>query len=211
MPKTCSQCQNVAPDEAVACPNCGAALAGDPPAGAPPGAPVGATPGAGTTSSLPPFRFDASRLTQADRITGIASLVLIIALFLPWFSISGTYATVSVSVSWDGTTAHGYLWLVFVIALAVVAYLVAKAGWGKLPFDLPAPESLVIMTATVVNVVLVLIAFLLKPGGDLYSGVGWTFGSFVALAAAVVAAAPTAIPAIQRRRGASGQTPGTPA
>jgi hypothetical protein len=48
--------------------------------------------------------------------------------------------------------------------------------------------------------VLTILAFLLKPGGIGFSGIGWGFGAFVGLIAAVVAAAPLAIPAIQARR-----------
>jgi hypothetical protein len=52
------------------------------------------------------------------------------------------------------------------------------------------------LVATIVNLVLVFIAFIDKPGG---SGVGWEFGAFVALIAAVVAAAPYAIPPLRAK------------
>jgi hypothetical protein len=48
---------------------------------------------------------------------------------------------------------------------------------------------------TGVNVVLVLLAFLLKP-----SGFGWTYGAFLALAAAVVAFLPFGVPLVQAQR-----------
>ncbi len=40
-------------------------------------------------SGMSPVQLDMNRLTKADRITGVATLVLFIALFLPWFGISG--------------------------------------------------------------------------------------------------------------------------
>jgi hypothetical protein len=40
----------------------------------------------------------------------------------------------------------------------------------------------------------------LKPGGYGFSGIGWGFGAFVGLVAAIVAAFPTAAPAIKARR-----------
>jgi hypothetical protein len=51
-----------------------------------------------------------------------------------------------------------------------------------------------------VNAVLTIFAFLLKPGGIGFSGIGWGFGSFIGLIAALVAAFPTAVPAFQARR-----------
>jgi hypothetical protein len=52
------------------------------------------------------------------------------------------------------------------------------------------------MVATLINLVLVFIAFIDKPGG---SGVGWEFGAFVALIAAAAAAAPYAIPQLRAK------------
>jgi len=63
-------------------------------------------------------------------------------------------------------------------------------GLWNLPATSPLRREQILLGATTVNLVLVLIAFLLKPGGDTHSGVGWSFGAFVALIAAVVAAFP---------------------
>jgi hypothetical protein len=52
------------------------------------------------------------------------------------------------------------------------------------------------MAATLVNLVIVFLAFIFKPGG---SGVGWEFGAFLALIAAIVAAAPFAIPQLRAK------------
>jgi hypothetical protein len=48
---------------------------------------------------------------------------------------------------------------------------------------------------TAVNLVLVVLAFLLKP-----SGFGWTYGALLALAAAVVAFLPFGVPLVQEQR-----------
>ena len=48
-----------------------------------------------------------------------------------------------------------------------------------------------------VNLLLTFIGFIDKPYGF---GVGWSFGAFVALVAAVVAAAPLGVPMIQAAR-----------
>jgi hypothetical protein len=204
MPKTCPQCQNVATDDANNCPSCGAALNADPtPAQAAPtaaapgvGAPTQAAPAgpavARSGSSLPPFAFDLARLNLADMIAAVASFVLLISLFLSWFGVT----VIGIHLTASGTSAHGWLWLVFIICLAILAYMVCIAGWGNLPFAPQIPHLTAMIAATVANLVLVFIAFIDKPGG---SGVGWEFGAFLALIAAVVAAAPYAIPQLRAR------------
>jgi len=81
---TCSNCQTESAEGTAVCPGCGAALAAAPaaPAAAPPAAPA-AAPAAASQ-----IKFDASTLAQADRITGIATIVLFISLFLPWYKVS---------------------------------------------------------------------------------------------------------------------------
>jgi hypothetical protein len=135
------------------------------------------------------FNFDARRWTLPDRIAGIASLVVLISLFLPWFSATATLDGISESASASGTTAHGWLWLVFIISLAIVAFLILIAGFQVLPFKLPVPNERLLLGATGVNLVLVFLAFILVPGngGDSDVSIGWTFGAFVGLLAAIVA------------------------
>jgi hypothetical protein len=118
--------------------------------------------------------------------------VLFISLFLPWFSVSFAFVTASAS----GLTAHGFLYIVLLICLAIFAYLVARAGFEEMPFKMPVGHEPVLLIATLVNAVLVLIALIDKPYG---SGVGWSYGGFLALIAAVIAAAPLALPAIGAR------------
>src|SRR5579872_3541194 len=134
---------------------------GGPAASPPPGGPMGHTPGSGQA-----FRFDAKRWTRNDQIVGVASLVLMISLFLPWFSASvsaGSFGSASDSAS--GTSVHGWLWLVFVIGLLILAYLVAFAGFAMERISLPLRHELLLLVATGLNLLLVLIAFFDKPGG----------------------------------------------
>ena len=201
MPKTCPQCQSEAADVAAFCPNCGAALGGTtaapssppppPPAGDPAGTQVPPAVATGG-SSRPAYKFDAGRWSLADWIAGIASIVLFISLFLSWFGVS----VIGISVTVSGVSAHGFLYIVMIICILEVAYLVLRAGWDKLPVDVKLPHLTVMLIATVVNVVLVFIAFIDKPGG---SGVGWEFGAFLALIAAIAAAVPYAIPQVRAR------------
>ena len=133
--------------------------------------------------------------TQPERITAIASLVLLISLFLPWFTYNFGAGSLSVDGLW-----HGWMYLVFILCLIILVFLVAKASYAETPFKLPMAEEQLLLYATVINLVLTLLAFVFKPGGIGFSGIGWGFGAFVGLAAAVVAAAPLGVPAIRARR-----------
>jgi hypothetical protein len=205
MAQTCPQCQSQAGDEANHCPNCGASLstaaaaphdasATGPASGSsapPPAAAAAPTAAAASRSALPPFKFDLARWTLADRIAGVATLVLFICLFLPWFTISFGFGSGSVNGLW-----HGWMWLSLILSIAIIAYLVLLAGWEKLPISQDVPHLTVMLIATIVNAVLVLISFIDKPGG---SGVGWGFGAIVGLIAALAAAAPYAIPQLRAK------------
>jgi hypothetical protein len=165
-----------------------------PPAGSPPaGSPPPAAPGART--SMPAFSFDLGNLSQSERITGVATLVLFISLFLPWFTYSFGFGSVSVDGLW-----HGWMYLVLIICLGILAYLVMRTGYRQMPFKLPMADEQLLLIATAVNAVLSILAFLLKPGGIGFSGIGWGFGAFLGLAASIVAAVPLAVPAIKARR-----------
>ena len=156
-----------------------------------------ATSGAATApgASRPAFSLDVNRLARAERITGIATLVLFISLFLPWY----TYSFGPVSISADGLW-HGWMYLVLLVSVAVMVFIVLRAGFEVMPFKVGLSDAQLLLIATVFNAVLCILAFLLKPGGIGFSGIGWGFGAFLGLAAAIVAAAPLAVPAIQARR-----------
>jgi hypothetical protein len=99
-----------------------------------------------------------------------------------------------------GTTGHGYLWIVFILALAVVASVIIKAGFEALPFNLPMGLTQLLLVLTGINLVLVLIAFLLKPSTGLSGlSVGWGFGAFVGLICAIAAVVPLALPLVRAR------------
>jgi hypothetical protein len=156
-------------------------------AGAPgqasPAAPPGPA-GLGTT----PFRLDLRRLTAADRTIGIASLLTFIALFLPWFGVG----VEGVSISESGMSAHGYLAIVLILSLAIVIYLLLRAGWDRLPMRLPVAHAPLLLVVTGLQLLIVLVAFLLKP-----DGLNWYFGAYLGLAAAIAACVPIGIPAMR--------------
>ena len=134
----------------------------------------------------------------------MASLVVLISLFLPWFSGSissdNTLGLSASSGSESGTAAHGWLWLVFVIVLLIVGYLVCAAGFQVLPVKLPLRHDQVLLVATGVNLLLVFIGFLFKPSTYGIAGlsIGWSIGAFLALIAALVAVAALTPPGRER-------------
>src|SRR5215467_14180159 len=180
----CAQCNEVNAWTLARCRSCGAPLA----------ASTGSSPGTGVRSEAPPasrrapgapeagpaFAFDARRWTFADRVTGVATLVLLVSLFLPWFGTDGDFFNVSVDGMW-----HGYMVIVLILAVAIVGYLVLRAGFGSLPIGLSvtATGSLLAGAASL-NLLLAVISFATKPAGT-----DWQYGAYVGLTAAIVAAA----------------------
>jgi hypothetical protein len=206
----CAQCQTANGQDSAFCANCGAPLAPAAPAGyggptsydMPPAAqyqPGQAGPFMQRSSALPPVNFDLNRLTTVDRIIAGATLVTMISLWLPWFSgkYSALGATSTGSIS--GTGDHGWLWLEFILALALLAYFAAKAAWDQPPFRLPVTDEWLLIGGTGLQFVLILIGFLALPSTDGIQGfsISWDFGAFLALIASIVAAGPVIYPAVK--------------
>ena len=137
MPQTCPQCQSQVADDAGTCPSCGSSLSASPTSTATQAAPTVSAPApaaaagaaASSGSSIPAYKFDAARWSLADRIAGVATVVLFISLFLAWFGIT----VIGITVTASGVSAHGYLYIVMVICILEIAYLVLRAGWDELP------------------------------------------------------------------------------
>jgi hypothetical protein len=173
----CSRCLIEVPLGTALCPKCGAAIR----------RPVMPQP---TTKPPRKSRQRLNGLNAKDRVAGPASLVLLISLWLPWYS----FGPFSVS----GLSAHGWLFIAVLDAIVLVLYVVITAfGAGDLADQgrLSKEQLLVLLTGG--NVALVVLGFLLKP-----SGFSWSWGAFLALVAAMVAFLPFGIPLIraQRRR-----------
>ena len=117
-----------------------------------------------------------------------------ISLWFPWYSAS-YLGRPDGSIS--GTADHGWLWLEFILALVLIAYLAARAAWDALPFNLPLAHDRLLIVGTGVQFLLILIGFLALPSSDGIEGIsiGWDFGSFLALIGAIVAGGPVIYPA----------------
>ena len=162
------------------------------------------------SSGLPPVNFDLNRLTNADKIVAVATLITMISLWLPWFS--GKYSALGItsSATVSGTGVHGWLWLEFILALALLVYIAARAAWDRLPFNLPIAHERLLVVGTAVQLLLIVGGFFAMPPTNGVQGlsISWDFGAFLALIASIVAAAPVIYPVVKSyldsRKAASG-------
>jgi hypothetical protein len=186
----CTRCQTPSEPDSAFCANCGQSLQG---AAAVPGPKAAGTPGPQSSVGKRPtgeaFRFDLHRLGRTELVVGGASLVVLISLFLPWYGFSVLGANYSV----NGVTSHGYLYIVLLLTLAILAYLMLRAGWDQSPLALPIAHGPLLLIGTAIQLLLVFIAFLDKPIPQL----SWDFGAWITLIAAVTAAVPVITPAVR--------------
>ena len=151
-------------------------------------------PGAGAT---------VRRWDRSDAAIGLALAVLAVSLFLPWFS--GTVRLGSETLvrngAVGGTRAHGYLWLVLVLAVVAMSVLVARDAVRRIPGNMPSPGQLLVGT-TGLALILTVLGLAFRPPGvgrrafgwtgyapipHFVVSVSWSYGGFVAVAAAAVA------------------------
>ena len=182
----CAQCNEVNAWTLARCRNCGAPLA----------ASASTSPGTGVREDVLPashrapgvreasqaavtaFAFDARRWTRADHVTGGATLILLVSLFLPWFGTDNGFFNVSVDGMW-----HSYMVIDLILAVAILGYLVLRAGFGSLPFGLSdTAAGQLLAGAAVLNLLLAAVSFATKPAGT-----NWQYGAYLGLAAAIVA------------------------
>lgn len=140
-----------------------------------------------------PF-LDVNRWTEYDRITGIASGVLLISLFLPWFQVT----VLGITLTASGLQSHGFMYITLIICAAILGYLALCAS--PMRYVLPGrTHEWVLLLAGAANLVLVVIAFIATPGATgsgavLNSGwgplMGYGYGSFIGGIAALVAVIP---------------------
>ena len=173
MPKTCPQCQSEAADAATFCPSCGASLGAS---GRRERTATAATAGGASRSRCPGRSASPDRRSRPSSSTPPAGR---------WptgspasrrsFCSSGCFFLGSpirhrhrrrlAQRSRQRLVARVDCTSPDPVASSIVAYLVLRAGWDELPISQKVPHLTVMMAATIVNAVLVLIAFIDKPGG----------------------------------------------
>jgi acyl-CoA reductase-like NAD-dependent aldehyde dehydrogenase len=93
---------------------------------------LGPAPGA---HAKPQIKFDLASIGQTDRLVGGGTLVLFIALFLPWFSVKLRSLG---SATASGLSAHGYLYITLILTIASArASGRRRLGVWKLPSTSP--------------------------------------------------------------------------
>jgi len=206
----CTKCQTANDQGSTFCVNCGSSLVPPASAGysgptsydgpaAPQYQPGQAGPFMQRSSTVPPANFNLSRLTTVDRVIAGATLVTMISLWLPWYTGKDTLLGITSTASISGTGEHGWLWLEFLVALALLAYLTARAAWEQLPFGQPVAHERLLLVATGLQFLLILIGFIALPSthGEPGLSISWDFGAFLALIASLVAAGPVVYPAVR--------------
>jgi hypothetical protein len=156
------------------------------------------------------MRFDARRWTWFEVVVAVAALVLLISPFQPWYDIrfagcpGGACRADNRLGRLSGITVHDYLWVTFAAALAVLVLLALRA-LNRIAFFQTPNERQLLACLAVLNLVVVLVAFLGKPGFIALPAQGppaplplpllavrWQYGAWLAVVAAVVAAAAAA-------------------
>ena len=118
--------------------------------------------------------------TTSEIVAGAGMVVWIIFFFTPWYAVDLGIGTARVS----GAGAGGIRWLFFLLALAIIAFLVVTLS--SFDMTLPAGSGMLVLGGGVIMAVFtVIFAFLWKPGGVI-GGVGPSWGVFVSLVGSLI-------------------------
>jgi multisubunit Na+/H+ antiporter MnhB subunit len=138
----------------------------------------------------------------SDLAIGAGLIVLLIALFLPWFTETlQLHPGAAFTATENGPPAHGYLWLVFALAIVALVALIDRDAIERIPGNLPSAQQ-ILLGASGLSLLLTLLGVVFRPPGFSGSGqavpiqalqapsmfsVGWSYGGFLAVVAAAVA------------------------
>lgn len=183
----CTQCGTALGPTARFCPSCGKAVGA---IGNEPGSAASSpdnqafsrvTASASGVEPAHPLSFDIRRLGRGDMITGIATAVLFVSLFLPWYGV-GIGGIGFGTVTLDGLY-HGWMYLVLILAIATIVYLLVRA---IVPIvRLPLPHWQLMVGSTSVVLIITVIGVFVKPTVT----TTYSWAGFVGLVAAIAALA----------------------
>jgi hypothetical protein len=166
------------------------------------------------SGTKPPFDF--KRLRRGDLVAGIASFLVFIAVFIPWYSFASSADSASANATFaqqqlvlavcsgqpvicesdvppqfsigalDGG-AGGWRYLILVVAIIIVLYVLSRT-LDVVAQAIPSHWQ-VLIGMTALQGLLVLIAFAINPLSllDSFGSSSWAFGAFLALIAAIAA------------------------
>ncbi len=184
----CYKCGAELRQDARFCDRCGTQAIGATPASPSPGTTASDSLGGLGTQVSSPTQASFSRvllsLPRTDLIVGAATLLLLVFLFLPWYS----YAAV---VTLSAVSAGGFRVLILLLSLLMVVYL-GLENFKVGGLGLRIRHGQVLFVVAFINLVLALLAFLIAPASGLIPGygvlTGWSrggYGAILALLAAV--------------------------
>lgn len=129
------------------------------------------------------------RLTVADMVTGAASLVLLVSLFLPWYAVSFGGA----SITLGGVAHHKFLWLAVLLSVVVITYLIVHATVAA-----SVKKEPVLLVLSVIQLIIVVVPFFDVPIAMVANvTVAPAYGAFIALGAAIVSLIAVIVPFIR--------------
>ncbi|MGH9172014.1 MAG: hypothetical protein ACRD0Z_14285 [Acidimicrobiales bacterium] len=152
-------------------------------------------------AGTPATSIDFRRLGRGDLVAVIATAVVFISLFLPWYSYTDTNASdgcgvtagssCSLSISALGSGAGGWRFLILVICLLVAGLLFLRSFLVS-GLRTPLPHWQLLTALCSLNLLLIVISFLVKPGFyGLLAAAGisssWSYGAFIGLIAGIAA------------------------
>lgn len=175
--------------------------------------------GPGEPTRRPLTSIDVRRLGRGGAVALGGTVVLLISLFLPWYSLHfylGGGVTFREGVAAVSGAAGGWRFLIVAFCLGTIFYLAMHTAAGvRVRQLLPHWQMLTLLTA--VNLLLAVLAFVARPGGGyVIPGVyvGWAYGAYLGLVAAVVAVAGGILsrqdPDVQATQGSSPPPEATP-
>jgi hypothetical protein len=145
--------------------------------------------------------FNPERWSQYDLAIAVASIVLAVSLFTPWFraivhlrNYAATGFLIRPTGTQNGVTAHSYLWVVLALAIAQFVVLAARYVPRGRGYTLPGYRRLLIALSSL-SAIAVAVAFVTKPhawyGHLIFPpfmsvAVGWGYGAAVAIGAAII-------------------------
>jgi hypothetical protein len=135
-----------------------------------------------------PTNFDTSRLRFGDLIAAGDGLLLIISLFLNWYTVSAKGSVVDFSISGSGWETLGFIDILLFLIGVIAIIIAGLRALGKMPASLPASPGLIVLVLGGLATLLVLYRLIDTPGAGANSDlvdVGRAFGIFVALIAAL--------------------------
>jgi hypothetical protein len=136
--------------------------------------------------STPGKSFDPAAVSRPNWIAAGGSLILLISVFLSWYSYSvkggGAFAGASAKQNgWDSGIGAKLVALLALIALAAIAVEMFATN-----VTLPLPSSLIVLGAGGLSVLLVLLKLVVKPDDHGVVNIGLAYGIFVSLIAAAL-------------------------